>query len=183
MAGQIIKSTAVFARPFSLPGFDEMLPAGEYDLETEISAPLDDLDPECWKASVMVQLHARGSHPGLSRSLTVPLSVLDHALARDKLTGSDLVDFFVEEMLADPMVRLVMKADCVSAADIRNIYAQKRPTEPPDFDLGRPAGNVQPPRAEQDRNALHAAENEGMPLRDGKRRRDPGPRRRSAKPL
>jgi len=34
------KTVAVFSRPFSVPGFDETLPAGEYDIETEISSPL-----------------------------------------------------------------------------------------------------------------------------------------------
>jgi hypothetical protein len=39
MQGPISKSNAIFERPFSIPGFDELLPAGEYDLETEIDAP------------------------------------------------------------------------------------------------------------------------------------------------
>jgi hypothetical protein len=114
MQGPISKSTAIFERPFNIPGFDELLPAGEYCLETEIDAPPNHRDPEKWKASVRVRLHARGSHPGLARSLTVPLTSLDGALARDKHSGLDLVEFFVEEMLADPMIRLMMTADRIS---------------------------------------------------------------------
>ncbi len=29
----ISKTIAVFSRPFTFPGFDELLPAGEYDIE------------------------------------------------------------------------------------------------------------------------------------------------------
>ena len=95
------KSIAVFARPFTVPGFGETLPAGEYDIETELVSPPDQKDPEAWKASVVVKLHPRVSHPGLTRTLTVSLADLDHVRARDKLTGKALSDFFLEEMLAD----------------------------------------------------------------------------------
>lgn len=165
MAGHICKTIAVFDRPFSLLGFAELLPAGEYDLETEISAPPDHQDPDRWKASVLVRLHPRVSHPGLTRSLTVPLSALDHALGRDKLTGSALVDFFVEEMLANPMVHLVMRADRVSEDEIRNLYARHLPSEPSGVEPGRDRPDAQPPLAARDRAAVQAAENEGMPPR------------------
>ena len=38
MIDQIAKSVAVFDRPFKLPGFDETLPAGEYDMEMRAPA-------------------------------------------------------------------------------------------------------------------------------------------------
>lgn len=117
------KAVAVFSKPFSVPGFDETLPAGEYEIETELVSPPDQRDPAAWKASVMVKLHPRTTHPGLARSLTVSLADLDHARARDKLTGRALSDFFLEEMLADPMVQLVMAADGVSAAQLRHLYS------------------------------------------------------------
>ncbi|MGY6411752.1 MAG: hypothetical protein ACXIUV_12120 [Alkalilacustris sp.] len=162
MAGPISRTTAIFERPFSLPGFAEVLPAGEYDLEAEISAPPDHRDPDRWKASVLVRLHARKSHPGLVRSLTVPLSALEDALGRDKLTGASLVDFFVEEMLADPMVQLVMRADRVSEAEIRTLYARSgSPAAVPD----RFGSHGQPLPAAQNGAAVQAAENEGMPPR------------------
>jgi hypothetical protein len=50
----------------------------------------------------------------LRGTLTVSLADLDNVRAKDKLTGKPLSDFFLEEMLADPMVRLVMEADGVS---------------------------------------------------------------------
>ena len=165
MAGPISKTTAIFERPFRLPGFAEVLPAGEYDLETEISAPPDHRDADRWKASVLVRLHPRNTHPGLVRSLTVPLSALEDALGRDKLTGASLVDFFVDEMLADPMVQLVMRADRVTEAEVRALYASGgrpgRPAAAPD-PIG-PYGLPSP--AAQNGAAVQAAENEGMPPR------------------
>jgi hypothetical protein len=84
---------------------------------------VDWIEPGTWTSSVLVRLHPRASHPGLSRTLTVPLAELEHAVAKDKLTGKALTDFFLEEMLADPMIRLVMQADGVAEADLRALYA------------------------------------------------------------
>ena len=92
------KTVAVFARPFTVQGFAETLPAGEYEIETELVTPPDQQDPAAWKASVLVKLHPRTSHPGLARTLTVSLTDLDYARAKDKLTGRALSDFFLEEM-------------------------------------------------------------------------------------
>lgn len=118
-----IRTTAIFLRPFELAGFDEVLPAGEYELQTELLDPVDWIEPGSWTSSVLVHLHPRKSHPGLSRTLTVPLSELEHALAKDKLTGKALTDFFLEEMLSDPMICLVMQADGVSEEEIRDLYS------------------------------------------------------------
>lgn len=167
MTDPISKTTVLFGKPFRISGFDELLPAGDYDLETEILAPPDHLNPERWKASVMVRLHPRRSHPGLSRNLTVPRSALDHALTRDGQPAHALVDFFVEEMLADPMVRLVIKADRVSEAEIRHLYAQGSLADYPDTGGGHTGGHSHPRQDRQIAAAVQIAENEGMPQRYG----------------
>lgn len=118
-----IKTTAIFLKPFELASFNEELPAGEYQIESELLDPLDCIKPENWTSSVLVHLHPRVSHPGLSRTLTVPLSELETAIAKDKLTGKALKDFFLEEMLADPMICLVMLADGVTEEEVRGIYS------------------------------------------------------------
>ncbi|MCV2866946.1 hypothetical protein [Defluviimonas sp. WL0075] len=120
-----IKTTAVFLRPFQLPSFNETLPAGEYEIEIQLLEPIDWIEPGAWTSSVLVHLHPRSSHPGLSRTLTVPLAELEQAVARDKLTGKALTDYFLEEMLADPMIRLVMKADGVAESDLRDLYSAR----------------------------------------------------------
>jgi hypothetical protein len=155
------KTVAVFSRPFTVPGFAETLPAGEYEIETELVSPPDQQDPAAWKASVLVKLHHRISHPGLARTLTVSLADLDHARARDKLTGSALTDFFLEEQLADPMVQLVMKADGVSEAHLRHLYSGRGTSNP---DLNVPVSKATTQRT-WDEAAILAAENEGMPPR------------------
>jgi hypothetical protein len=119
----ISRTTVTFARPFDLPSFGEQLPAGDYDIETELSAPPDHRDPGRWKASVMIVLHPRPTHPGLTRNLTVSLADLDGALAKDKRTGKDLSTFLLDALLEDPMVRLVMKADGVSETQLRHLCA------------------------------------------------------------
>ncbi|TCO69094.1 hypothetical protein [Rhodovulum euryhalinum] len=155
------RTVAVFARQFTVPDFAETLPAGEYEIETELVSPLDHLHPEAWKASVLVKLHPRTSHPGLARTLTVSLADLDHARARDKLTGRALSDVFLEEMLADPMVRLVMQADGVSEAYLRHLYSGRGT---PRFDRDLPELTSVSQRA-RDKSSIQAAENEGMPSR------------------
>jgi hypothetical protein len=120
-----IKTTAVFLRPFQLPSFNETLPPGEYEIETQLLEPVDWIAPGAWTSLVLVRLHPRTSHPGLSRTLTVPLAELEHAVAKDKLTGKALTDFFLEEMLADPMIRLIMQADGVAEADLRGLHAPR----------------------------------------------------------
>lgn len=125
-----IKTTAIFLRPFQFPSFDETLPPGEYEIETQLLERVDWREPGTRAPSVILRLHSRASHPGLDRTLTVPLAELEHALAKDKLTGKPLMDFFVEEMLADPMIRLVMQADGVDESELRNLYSpppQARP--------------------------------------------------------
>lgn len=121
-----MRTTAVFLQPFELEGFDEVLPAGEYQIETELIDRVDWIEPDTWASSVLVHLHPRASHPGLSRTLTVPLNDLEHAIAQDKLTGKALKDYFLEELLSDPMICLVMRADGVTDEEIRRLYAGRR---------------------------------------------------------
>ena len=58
--------------------------------------------------------------------MTISLADLEHALAMDKLSGQPLADFVLEEMLADPMVRLFMKSDGVTEEDMRRLHAEPR---------------------------------------------------------
>ncbi|WP_411351557.1 hypothetical protein PNH50_15510 [Leisingera aquaemixtae] len=168
------KAVAIFSRPFTLPGFDETLPAGEYGIETELSAPPGHLTPQAWKASVLIQLHPRASHPGLARNLTVSLADLESAQAKDKLTGKDLSQFFLDEMLADPMVRLVMQADGVSEAQVRRLYLGECVSDQGRDQAARNAERAGPSGA----SGIQAAENEGLaPLADNRasKRASPAP--------
>jgi hypothetical protein len=123
------KTTAVFLKAFAVPSLNEVLPAGEYAVQVELQAPPGLADPERWKASVLVHLHPTPGSPGLSRALTIPLADLEHALAKDKLSGQPLADFVLEEMLADPMVRLFMQSDGVTEEDVRRLHSRPYPRD------------------------------------------------------
>ena len=116
-----IRTTAVFPQPFEIASFDEELPAGDYEIETEFMDPVDWIEPGNWKASVLVHLKPRTSRPDLSRTLTLSLTELEGVVAKDKLSGKALTDYFLEEMLDDPMICLVVQADGVSDGEIRGL--------------------------------------------------------------
>lgn len=137
-----IRTTAVLLQPFHLAHLNETLPAGEYTIETELPDPVTGIAAEDRVANVRVYLQARTSHPGRTRTLTVPLGELDRATAIDKLTGKGLTEFFVEEMLADPMIRLVMEADGVCEAEIRDLYFGTTGPAADETATGRMAGSI-----------------------------------------
>jgi hypothetical protein len=128
-------SSIEFFAPFSLPSFEETLPAGVYDIETELSAPVGHIDPATWKAAVLVNLHPRASHPGLARTLSVPLTEIEAAIQRDLSIDGKLSDHFLQRMLDDPLVRLVMRSDDVSERELRQIYGGDAIV---DGEIGRP---------------------------------------------
>ncbi|ACM03672.1 hypothetical protein [Cereibacter sphaeroides] len=122
MADRIVRSTAVFLRPFRLPGYDAELPAGRYQLDTEIRPPAGMPDPAAWRALVVIHLHPTPEMPNLARSLTVRLADIDSAIARDEASGQSLDQFFLQAMLDDPMIRMVMESDGVTEAELRRLY-------------------------------------------------------------
>ncbi len=64
---------------------------------------------------------------------------------RDKIFGQHVVLSTLKEMLDDPMVRLIMRADGVSECDLRRAYTG--------------SNNIAP----EENFSISAAENEGMP--------------------
>ena len=157
-----IRTTAVFLQPFELVSFDEMLPAGDYEIETELMDPVDWIEPGSWTASVLVHLKPRTSHPGLSRTLTVPLTELEDAIAKDKLSGKTLTDFFLERMLADPMICLVMQADGVSEEEMRGLYTSKSGVEPASFEAARVPGLTGHAREDDKRSPIAGSSRPGI---------------------
>ncbi|WP_290753097.1 hypothetical protein [Amaricoccus sp.] len=114
-----------FGHPFRLAGLDEVLPAGAYPVEAELGSPAG-VDPEAWRASVLIHLHRTVAAPGLARTLTIPLSELDRALAEDRDIRMTLSERLLEEMLADPMIRLVMASDQISEDEMRAVWGASR---------------------------------------------------------
>lgn len=78
------KKTVTFRRPFVLGGFDEMLPAGAYSVETDEELLEGISFPVYRRTMTLIHLHAKLGHPGLTQTLTIDPNELDAALMRDQ---------------------------------------------------------------------------------------------------
>jgi hypothetical protein len=117
------KTEVTFRRPFTLEGFDEVLPAGVYRVESDD----DILDamflPECLRASAVLHLHARPGSPMYTQTLTVPWQELEMALARDRGPAATPVDPDLDEMPMELIARLVMRRDGTPKAEARHVIS------------------------------------------------------------
>jgi hypothetical protein len=78
------KKTVTFRRPFVLGGFDEVLPAGAYSVETDEELLEGISFPAYRRVSTLIHLHAKPGQPGRSQTLTIDPNELDAALKRDQ---------------------------------------------------------------------------------------------------
>lgn len=78
------KRTVTFRRPFVLNGFDEVLPAGAYNVETDEEFLEGISFPAYRRILTVIDLHAKPGHPGLTRTLTIDPNELDAVLKRDQ---------------------------------------------------------------------------------------------------
>ena len=79
------KKTVTFRRPFVLGGFDEVLPAGAYSVETDEELLEGISFPAYRRILSVIRLHAKPGHPGLTQTLTIDPNELDAALKRDQV--------------------------------------------------------------------------------------------------
>ncbi len=78
------RKTVIFGRPFTLRGFDEVLPAGAYTVETD-EEPLAGISFLAYRRiSTLLHLHGKPGSAVLTRVLTVDPNELDAALERDR---------------------------------------------------------------------------------------------------
>lgn len=74
----------IFARPFALPGLDEILPAGTYQVELDEEL-VEGLSFAAYrKVLALIHLLPDRRRPGLARTLSVDPGVLESVLARDR---------------------------------------------------------------------------------------------------
>lgn len=86
------KETVTFERPFVLCGFDEVLPAGTYRVETDEEL-LDGISfPAYRRLSTFIYLHPKPGHAGRAQTLTIDPSELDAALKRDQASAEIPID-------------------------------------------------------------------------------------------
>lgn len=84
MTIRTIKKTVTFRRPFVLGGFDELLPAGAYSVETDEELLEGISFPAYRRILTLIHLHAKPGHPGLTQTLTINPNELDAAIKRDQ---------------------------------------------------------------------------------------------------
>jgi hypothetical protein len=78
------KKTVTFRRPFVLGGFDEVLPAGAYSVETDEELLEGISFPAYRRVLTWIHLHPKPGHPGLKQTLAIDPNELDAALTRDQ---------------------------------------------------------------------------------------------------
>ncbi len=84
MAIRTSKKTVTFRRPFVLGGFDEVLPAGAYRVETDEELLEGISFPAYRRILSLIHLRPEPGHPGLVQTLTIDPNELDAALKRDQ---------------------------------------------------------------------------------------------------
>lgn len=78
------ENIVTFRRPFVLSGFDEELPAGAYSVETEEELLEGISFPAYRRVLVLIHLHPKPGHPGVSQTLSIDPNDVDAALKRDQ---------------------------------------------------------------------------------------------------
>ncbi len=84
MTTRMSEKTVTFRRPFVLGGFDEVLPAGAYGVETDEELLEGISFPAYRRILTVIRLHAKPGHPGVTQTLTIDPNELDAALERDR---------------------------------------------------------------------------------------------------
>jgi hypothetical protein len=86
------QTTVNFERPFVLGDFDEVLPAGSYEVETDEELLQGVSFPAYHRVRVVILLHGDARFPGRRRALTIDPHDLDAALARDSIPLAALAE-------------------------------------------------------------------------------------------
>jgi hypothetical protein len=83
MTGRTTKKTVTFLHPFTFRDFDELLPPGTYEVETDEEL-LEGLSFHAYRRTLtLIHLPAKSGRQGLTRTLTIDPDDLDMALKRD----------------------------------------------------------------------------------------------------
>ena len=80
--------TVTFTKPFRVAGFDEELPPGTYEIETDEELVEGITFPVYRRILTIIHLHAMPGHPGRTQMVTIDPDALDAALQRDRETVS-----------------------------------------------------------------------------------------------
>ena len=92
MTARTLTKTVTFKRPFMIGGFDEVLPAGDYRVETDEELLEGVSFPAYRRILTVIHLPAASGNPNLTRSLTIDPDELDAALTRDRSQSKTRID-------------------------------------------------------------------------------------------
>jgi hypothetical protein len=102
MTTRTTKSTVTFQSPVLLDEFDEVLPPGTYDVETDEEL-LEGLSFDAYKrVQSLIHLPGQPGHQGFSRTLIIDPNTLDEALTRDRVESTTLLDPSPTNLLPNP---------------------------------------------------------------------------------
>jgi hypothetical protein len=92
MTTRTSNKTVTFNKPFVLGGFDEVLPAGAYRVETDEELLEGISFPAYQRILTLIHLHAKSGNPILTRTLPIDPKELQAALERDQAPAERPVD-------------------------------------------------------------------------------------------
>jgi hypothetical protein len=89
MTTRTSQKTVTFSRPFALAGFDDVLPAGAYSVETDEEL-IEGISFAAYRRiSTLLRLPATSGPPQLTRAVTIDAGDLEAALQRDAESPSE----------------------------------------------------------------------------------------------
>jgi hypothetical protein len=109
--------TVTFSRPFLLRGYEALLPAGRYEVETDEELFEGVSFPAYRRIMTLIHLHPASDNPGVRQTLKVDPADLDAALKMDRIDASALARSDVSLMRAAPADLRIDKAEDQRALD------------------------------------------------------------------
>ncbi len=86
MTTRTSKKTVTFANPFTLGSLDEVLPPGDYVVETDEELIQGISFPAYRRTLTVIHLRGKSGNTALTRAMTIDPSQLELALKRDQAT-------------------------------------------------------------------------------------------------
>ncbi|AVX05935.1 hypothetical protein MXMO3_03432 (plasmid) [Maritalea myrionectae] len=152
-------SVAFFSKPFKLPGFDSIQPAGAYKINSSLSRQQYRENPKPWTVSIHVRLRPKFPNRGQQFSFVVALTNCADVRAKNMLSGNELANLFFDRIQADPAVKLLMDYNESSGLQLQHLILGA----PKHVAVSCVIDPIHQIRANLDNFPIQVAENEGMP--------------------
>ena len=128
MTMRVSNTTVTFRKPFFIGGSDEILPAGVYRVESRNWFQSGKFLCDLLRPSALLELHLKPDCPGSAQILTISRSKLEATLECDHSPAAIPGEPDLDELMLEPIVRLVMRSDGLSESDVRGVIEMARET-------------------------------------------------------